>query len=130
MNTNTNNMQQSSFLSQHFKYLAEVMVLFRFLEVKGRPLLVTRSCQQVVKHMVVPTEGKDKRLITVNKTPEDTQAIHVIVVKENENLAATINSLSFQAQFYEAEVFKCLSNHMHCYATIFTYVLLSIVSLS
>lgn len=32
------------------------MVFFRLLEVKGFPLLFTRSCQQVVKHVVVSEE--------------------------------------------------------------------------
>lgn len=37
-------------------HLAEVMVFFRLLEVKGFPLFFTRSCQQVVKHVVVSAE--------------------------------------------------------------------------
>lgn len=37
-------------------HLAEVMVFFRLLEVKGFPLFFTRSCQQVVKHVVVSGE--------------------------------------------------------------------------
>lgn len=37
-------------------HLTEVMVFFRLLEVKGFPLFFTRSCQQVVKHVVVSGE--------------------------------------------------------------------------
>lgn len=37
-------------------HLAEVMVLFRLFEVEGFPLFFTRSCQQVVKHVVVSGE--------------------------------------------------------------------------
>lgn len=39
-------------------HLTEVMVFFRLLEVKAFPLFVTRSCQQVVKHMVVSKREK------------------------------------------------------------------------
>lgn len=41
-------------------HLTEVMVFFRLLEVKGFPLFITRSCQQVVKHMVVSKREKNK----------------------------------------------------------------------
>lgn len=37
-------------------HLTQVMIFFRLLEVKSSPLFFTRSCQQVVKHMVVPKE--------------------------------------------------------------------------
>ena len=45
-------------------HLTEVMIFFRLLEVKGFPLFFTRSCQQVVKHMVVPTIEKRKEHVT------------------------------------------------------------------
>lgn len=43
-------------------HLTEVMVFFRLLEVKGLSLLFTRSCQQVVKHVVVSEKTKVKRI--------------------------------------------------------------------
>lgn len=42
-------------------HLTEVMIFFRLLEVKSSPLFFTRSCQQVVKHMVVPKERGENR---------------------------------------------------------------------
>ena len=39
-------------------HLTEVMVFFRLHEVKGFPLFVTCSCQQVVKDMVVSKNKK------------------------------------------------------------------------
>lgn len=43
-------------MSTPVSHLTEVMVFFRLLEVKGFPLFFTRSCQQVVKHVVVSGE--------------------------------------------------------------------------
>lgn len=43
-------------MATFLSHLAEVMVFFRLLEVKGFPLFFTRSCQQVVKHVVVSGE--------------------------------------------------------------------------
>lgn len=49
-------------------YLTEVMVFFRLLEVKGFSLLFTRSCQQVVKHVVVSEKTNVKRISQQMKT--------------------------------------------------------------
>lgn len=44
-------------------HLTEVMVFFRLQEVKGCPFFFTRSCQQVVKHVVVSkkTDKNEKK---------------------------------------------------------------------
>lgn len=53
-------------------HLTEVMVLFRLLEVKGFPLFFTRSCQQVVKHVVVSGETNVQVTWEAFPTNEDT----------------------------------------------------------
>lgn len=52
-------------------HLVEVMVLVRFQQVEGFPLLITCSGQKVIKHMVVPVHREN---LGINKTTKQYSA--------------------------------------------------------
>lgn len=64
-------------------YLIEVMVLFRLFEVERCPLLLTRSSQQVVKHMVIP--GRTNTYFTW------IYIIYIIIIEKKRQITVSIS---------------------------------------